>query len=126
MWNLNDMRYRSIIYFVVLLFTSCAVVPIVKPVKYYPSQASAQLVDYIPRGTMYIGTVKVVPRGDASLTTEKQKKRAIHKLLESAAKAGADYVVITDIQKSNKDYIGDFNYSDGYTIEGEMFRRSSE
>lgn len=117
------MRNKFIIYCVFVLLTSCAVVPIVKPVKYYSPKASAQLVDYIPQGTIYIGTVKVVPRGDASLTTEKQKQKAIQRLLESAAEAGADYVVIVDIQKSNKDYLLDFNYSDGYTIAGEMFRK---
>ena len=123
MWYLNDMHNKYFICLFVLLLTSCcSIVPIVKPLKYYPPSVSIQLVDYIPQGTMYIGTVKVVPRGDAMLTTEKQKQRAIQQLLESAAEAGANYVVINDLQKSSKDYLFDFNFSDGYTREGEMFR----
>jgi len=118
--------FRLVFYCAIILLASCATVPIVKPVKYYSPRSSAQVVDYIPIGTIYIGTVKVVPRGDASLTTKKQKQRAVRKLQKAAAEAGADYVVITDIQKSNKDYLLDFNFSDGYTIEGEMFRQISE
>ena len=122
----NKHIFTLTIYCAFILLASCATVPIVKPVKYYSPRSSAQVVDYIPAGTIYIGMVKIVPRGDTSLTTEKQKQRAINKLQKSAAEAGADYVVIIDIQKSNRDYLLDFNYSDGYTIKGEMFRQISE
>lgn len=104
---------------------SCAIVPIVKPIQYYSPRPYAQVVDYIPKGTIYIGTAKMVP-GDYTFITAKIKQNVIDKLLREAAKAGADYVVITDIQNNNKDYFFDVTYSDGYTIEGEMFRRISE
>lgn len=109
-------------FFCACIFTSCAVVPIVKPVKYYSPRPYAEIVDCIPKETIYIGTVKIVPRGDAWLRSNGQKQYAIRRLQKSAAKAGADYVVIFDIKKSNKDYFFDLNYSDGYTIMGEMFR----
>lgn len=127
-WNVSlSKTYFSIFLFVASLLTGCqTIVPIVKPVKYYSARASADAVDYIPKGTIYIGTIKVVPGDDAFLRTESRKQQAIHKMLDSAAQAGADYVVITDIQNNNKDYFFDVTYSDGYTIEGEMFRRISE
>lgn len=114
---------KTFIICVALFQTACATVPIVKPIKYYAPRAYAQIVEYIPNGTIYIGTIKLVPRGDASVRSERQKERVLEGLKEHAAKAGADYVVITDIQRSNKDYLLDWNPSDGYTIEGEMFRR---
>ena len=112
---------------IILLLMGCqTIVPIVKPVKYYSARSHAVDVDYIPDGTVYIGTVKVVPGDDALLRSKSRKQRAIRKMLAAAAKAGADYVVITDIDKTNKDYWLDITYSAGYTIEGEMFRLTGE
>lgn len=109
---------------IVGVFSSCmTITPIIKPIKYYSPRHSAQLVDFIPKGTVFIGSAKVVPGDNALSTSDRRKQRAIQRLLEEAAKAGADFVVITDIQRSNKDYLLDWNFSDGYTIEGEMFRR---
>ena len=67
-----------------------------------------------------------MPRGDASVRSKQLKERVIKRLQKQAAEAGADFVVITDIQRSNKDYALDWNFSDGYTIEGEMFRKTGE
>ena len=100
--------------------------PIVKPTKYYSPKAYAEIMNQIPAGTIFIGTIKIVPGDDAFIRSERRKQQAIQKMQECAAKAGADYVVITDIQKTDKDYFFDVTYSDGYTIEGEMFRRIGE
>lgn len=115
-------RY-AIVFACALVFFACMILtPIVKPIKYYSPRAHAECVDYIPKGTIYIGTIKIVPGDDAFIRSERRKRRAIKKMQKEAAKVGADYVVITDIQKNNKDYFLDISYSDGYTIEGEMFR----
>lgn len=116
---------KYIIICFALSLISCAIIPIVKPLRYYPPRQQAELVNYIPEGTMYIGSAKMVP-GDYTFIIAKIRQNVIDKLLREAAQAGADYVVITDIQKNNKDYFFDVTYSDGYTIEGEMFRRISE
>lgn len=101
--------------------------PIVKPIKYYaPRNHSAEIVGYIPDGAIFIGTIKIVPGDDALIRSERRKQQALKKLQEEAAKVGADYIVITGIQKNNRDYLLDISYSDGYTIEGEMFRQISE
>ena len=101
--------------------------PIVKPIKYYsPRSLAAEVVDYIPDGTIYIGIIKIVPGDDAFIRSERRKQQAIIRMQKEAAKVGADYVVITDVLKNNRDYWLDVSYSDGYTIEGEMFRRISE
>ncbi len=111
----------------ICILNGCVILtPIVKPVKYYSPRPSAELVDYIPKGTIFIGTVKIVPGDDASIRSNRRKQRVIRKMQDEAAKVGADYVVITDIQKNNKDYLIDISFSDGYTIEGEMFRRMSK
>ena len=97
--------------------------PIIKTVKYYaPRYQSAEIVDYIPKETIYIGTIKIVPGDDAFIRSERRKQEAIQRMQKEAAKAGADFVVITDVQKTNRDYLLDVVESDGYTIEGEMFR----
>ena len=108
------------------MLTSCMILtPIVKPAKFYaPRNNPADVVDYIPNGTIYIGTVKIVPGDDAFIRSERRKRKAIRRLQAEAAKAGADYVVITDVQKTNRDYFIDAAFSDGYTIEGEMFRKT--
>lgn len=107
----------------VCLLSSCMrLVPIAKPTKYYSPKSHAELVNYIPDGTIFIGTIKIVPGDDACVRSERRKQQALSKIQEEAAKAGADYVVIRDIQISNRDYILDITFSDGYTIEGEMFR----
>lgn len=108
--------------------SSCMILtPIVKPVKYYSQRFHyAEVVDYIPNGTIFIGTIKIVPGDDAFIRSERRKQQAIIKMQEEAAKAGADYIVIIDVQKNNRDYWLDVSYSDGYAIEGEMFRRISE
>lgn len=110
------------------LLSGCSILtPIVKPVKYYSARnLPSEIVDYIPKGTIYIGTIKIVPGDDAFIRSERRKQRAIEKMQKEAAKVGADYVVIIDVQKNNKDYWLDAAFSDGYTIEGEMFRRTSE
>ena len=107
------------------MLTSCMILtPIVKPAKFYaPRNNPADVVDYIPNGTIYIGTVKIVPGDDAFIRSERRKRKAIRRLQAEAAKAGADYVVITDVQKTNRDYFIDAAFSDGYTIETEMFRK---
>ncbi len=116
---------RNYLYvlFCACLLASCSVLtPIVKPVKQYPPRPSAEVVDYIPQGTIFIGTIKIVPGDDAFIRSERRKQRAIRKMQKEAAKVGADFVIITDFQKNNKDYLLDVSYSDGWTIEGEMFR----
>ena len=111
----------------IVIFSGCMILtPIVKPTRYYSPRSNAQIVDYIPNGVIYIGTIKIVPGDDACLRIESRKQEAIQKMQQEAAKAGADYVVITDIQKTNRDYLLDVTYSDGYTIEGEMFRNIAE
>lgn len=101
--------------------------PIVKPIKYYsPRYLPAEVVDYIPDGTIFIGYIKIVPGDDAFIRSYRRKSQAIIKMQKEAAKVGADYVMIKDIQKNNKDYFFDVSYSDGYTIEGEMFRLINE
>ena len=121
---MNIRQTKILFFFVSFLLYGCgATVPIVKPVAYYPPRAYAQIVGYIPQNSIYIGTIKLVPRGDALVRSEQQKVRVMKRLQESAAEAGADFVVVKDIQRSNKDYLLDWNFSDGYTIEGEMFRR---
>lgn len=69
-----------------------------------------------------IGTIKIVPGDDALNSSGKRLQQTIHAIQEHAARVGADYVVITDRQKNNKDYKFDISWSDGYTVEGEMFR----
>lgn len=113
----------TIIFACALIFFGCRIItPIVKPIKNYSPRPYAELFDYIPDNTIFIGTIKIVPGDDAFIRSERRKQRAIKKMQKEAAKVGADYVVITDIQKNNKDYFFDVAYSDGYTIEGEMFR----
>lgn len=121
-------RIQHFYLLAILLLTSCqTIVPIVKPIKYYsPRSNSAEVVNYIPNGTIFIGTIKIVPGDDAFIRSESRKNQAIKKMQKEAAKAGADYIVITGIQKNNRDYWLDVSYSDGYTIEGEMFRKISE
>ena len=121
---MNQQKYLIILLCACVL-TSCMILtPIVKPVKYYsPRQYPAEVVNYIPSGTAFIGTIKIVPGDDAFIRSERRKQQAIKKMQKEAAKVGADYVVIIDIQKNNRDYSLEVSYSDGYTIEGEMFRR---
>lgn len=116
------------LFFCAFFLSGCMILtPIVKPTKYYSSRFHpAEVVDFIPNGTIYIGTIKIVPGDDAFIRSERRKQKAIKRMQEEAAKVGADYVVIIDAQKNNKDYLLDISYSDGYTIEGEMFRRISE
>lgn len=113
----------AIVFVCALIFSSCMILtPIVKPIKYYSPRSHAECVEYIPDGATYIGTIKIVPGDDAFILSEARKRRAIQKMQKEAAKVGADYVLIIDVQKSNRDYIFDISFSDGYTIEGEMFR----
>lgn len=123
-WKFLLSRFKFLpAIFVVVILSGCATIPIAKPIKYYSPRDITEIVDDIPHNCIYIGTIKMVPRGDASVRSERQKERVLRRLQREAAKVGADCVFITDIQRSNKDYLLDWNFSDGYTIEAEMFRR---
>lgn len=117
------LKYLFVLFSTCMLTGCMILTPIVKPVKYYPSRHdAAEVVDHIPKGTIFIGTIKIVPGDDAFIRSERRKQNAINKMQKEAAKVGADYVVIIDTQKTNRDYWLDAAFSDGYTIEGEMFR----
>ena len=111
------------LFLCVFLLSNCSILtPIVKPIKYYSARNNSSIVDSIPDGTIYIGTIKIVPGDDAFIRSNWRKQQSIKKMQVEAAKVGADYIIIIDTQKNNKDYWLDVSFSDGYTIEGEMFR----
>ena len=103
-------------------FNACFVLqPIVHVTAYCSARPYATLVNEIPNGAKYLGTVKIVP-GDYTFISSFNKCKMINKLLDEAAKVGADFVYIKSIDKTKKDYVIDITFSDGYTIMGEMYR----
>lgn len=125
---MNTTKLFSIII-VGILPTSCAhkYLPIVKTERYYPPVIHAKIVDQIPAGAIYIGTIKMVPR-DYAFPTSRDINKALNNMLEAAAHAGARYVYIRQITAPSSDYYSSFarfvssQFGEGLTVEAELFR----